>query len=144
MTTLISIARPKFFTFFRIVCIFLGGIGIIGSAILLLMSTMPQMKAMVDVKGGISVSDMIWIMQSLTLIVAGIWIFKLKEIGRISILICVSYSLIMTIYYYLPVASTIPLFDLASLLVISLCLINALIFIFFMRRDVKVYIKEQG
>lgn len=139
-----SNTRPKFFTLFRGVCIFLGCIGIIGSAILFLMSAIPQLKTAFEAQGDTSISDTIWLIQSLALIVAGIWIFKLKEIGRISILICVLYSLITTIYYYLPVASTIPFLSLPSLLVISLCLVNVLIFVYFMRHDVKAYIIAKG
>ncbi len=137
-------SRPKFFTLFRGVCIFLGCIGIIGTAMLFLMSFIPQMKAAFEAQGDTSISDAIWLIQSLALIISGVWIFKLKEIGRIAILICALYSLITTIYYYLPVASTIPFWSLPSLLVISLSLVNVLIFGYFIRRDLKTYIQAKS
>ncbi len=136
-----SNAQPNYFTLLRVVSILMGCIGLIGSAIILSKSIMLIMNPMAEVKGAdIPVTDVIWLIQSLALIIAGVWILKLKQIGRISILICVLYSLITTIYYYLQVASTIPFLSLPSLLVISLCLVNALIFVYFMRRDVKAYI----
>ena len=108
------------------------------------MATIPQMKEMFAAQGDTSVSDMIWLLQSLGMVVAGAWIFKLKEVGRILILICTLYSLVTTIYYYLPVASTIPFLSLPSLLVIFLSLVNILIFGYFMRHDVKAYIIAKG
>jgi hypothetical protein len=100
---------------------------------------------MYEVKGGgISFSDVIWLIQSLVLIGAGIWIFRLKEIGRISILICTAYSLVTTIYYYLPVSASIPFLSLPSLLVMSLSVVNILIFVYFMRSNVKAYILTKG
>ena len=144
MKTSTADIRPKFFTLFRGVCIILGSLGLIGSALVLLMSTMPQMKAMFEAQGDTSFSDVIWLIQSLTLIIAGVWILKLKEIGRISILICTIYSVVTTIYYYLPVASAFPILSLPTLVVISLSLVNVLIFVYFMRRDVKAFIIAKG
>ena len=145
MQTSISNARPNYFTLIRVVCIFTGFLGIIGSSILLWKAAMRQMSPMYEIKGGgIDISDVIWFIQSLALIGAGIWIFRLKEIGRISILICLLYSLAITIYYYLQVSASTTFLSVFSLLVISLCLVNVLTFSYFMRSDVKAYLHARG
>jgi hypothetical protein len=75
MQTSISNARPNYFTLIRVVCIFTGFLGIIGSSILLWKAAMRQMSPMYEIKGGgIDISDVIWFIQSLALIGAGIWI----------------------------------------------------------------------
>jgi hypothetical protein len=145
MKTSISNAQPNYFTLIRVVCIFTGFLGIIGSAILLWKAAMLQMSPMYEIKGGgIAVSDVIWLIQSLALIGAGIWIFRLKEIGRISILICSLYSLAITIYYYLQVSASISFLSVFSLLVFSPCFVNVLTFLYFLRSDVKAYLLAKG
>jgi hypothetical protein len=132
--------RPKFFTLFRVVCILLGCIGIFGSGILLLMSSIPPTKAMFEAQGQTSFMTVIGLVQNIALLIASIWIFKLKEIGRIVIIVCTLWSLIQTVYYYLPVITVIPFLSFSSLLTISLCIVNILILVYFVRRDVKAYI----
>jgi hypothetical protein len=139
-----STTKPKFFTFFRVICIVLGCIGIIGSGILILMSYIPSTKAMFEAQGQTSLLTLIGLIQNAALLIASIWIFKLKEVGRILIIACTLWSLLQTVYYYMPVVTVIPLLSFSSLLTISLCIVNVLILIYFMRRDVKAYVVAQG
>ncbi len=136
--------RPKLFTLFRVICILLGCIGIIGSAILLLMTSIPSTKAMFEAQGQTSLLTVVGLVQNVALLIASIWIFKLKEIGRIVIIVCTLWSLLQTVYYYMPVIKEIPFLSFSSLLTISLCVVNILILIYFMRREVKTYIVAEG
>jgi hypothetical protein len=95
---------------------------------------------MFEAQGQTSFMTVIGLVQNIALLIASIWIFKLKEIGRIVIIVCTLWSLIQTVYYYLPVITVIPFLSFSSLLTISLCIVNILILVYFVRRDVKAYI----
>ncbi len=99
---------------------------------------------MFDAQGQTSFLTVVGLVQNIALLIAGIWILKLKEIGRIVIIVCMLWSLIETVYYYIPVITVIQFLSFSSLLTISLCIVNILILIYFMRSDVKAYIVTQG
>jgi hypothetical protein len=136
-----SLSRPKYFTLIRVVCALLGCVGLFGTALLFLLSNIPATKAIL---GKVVLKDIIWLFQSIGLIVASLWIFKLKEVGRIVILVCAAWSLLQTVYDYLRFMREIPFMSLPSLLFITLCFVNVLIFIYFSRSDIKAYVNAKG
>ena len=146
MNTSNSNDRPSYFNLIRLVCISTGCFGVTVSVIQLWESAMRQMSspAMVAVKGGgVSVSDVTWLLQNLALASAGFWIFRLKEIGRLAILICTVYGLVTAVSYYLPESAYFPYIILPTFILLPLITGNLLVFVYFMRRDVKAYFRAE-
>jgi hypothetical protein len=144
MNASFGIVKPKFFIIFRGACILLAVIGLIGDLMILLLTVAPSFKDIFEAQGQTLLLTLIGLFQGMILLVAGIWLFKLKEFGRILILACIIWNLLQSIYFYMRGFAEISFRSYATFVAISIFLINAFILLYFLRRDVKAYIIAHG
>jgi hypothetical protein len=140
MITSTEITRPKYFMIFRGACIFFGVTGLVGSLVLILLTFVPSTKEIFEAQGQTFLLTIIGLLQSLGLLIAGIWLFKLKEFGRILILACIIWNLLRSIYFEIPLFSQMPFITYTKLFLVAIFLADIFTLLYFLRRDVKAYI----
>ena len=144
MSASTEIVRPRFFIIFRIICILLGVVGLTGSLMLLILSASQSIQEVLNAQGQTLPLMLIALTQSLILLIASIWLFKLKEFGRILILACIIWNLLQLLYFYFSGSSSMPLIGYSDSFAMFLFLLNIFILLYFLRRDVKAYIIAHG
>jgi hypothetical protein len=145
MTTSIDSVKPKLFRVFRVFCIFLGCLGTFQALMFLLLKFAFSIvnKEIFNIQG-YAFLVYLEMIPSLILLIAGIWLFKLKNFGRLLILVCVTWDLLTSIYTYVQFFSETPFLSYVNLSIVSFVILDVLILLYFLRRDVKEYIITHG
>ena len=135
-----AIGKPIYFRFYRILCIVLGSIIIVGISMLLLLLFTPGMKEILEGAGLTHAKLYILFATSVLFLIASIGLFKFKEAARIMIIIYSLWSLVESLYYYFLGFSSTPFISFANLLEIILFIIYVMIAVYFSKKDVRAYI----
>lgn len=132
--------RPRHFLFYRILCIALGGMIVVGSCMMILLLFTPGMREMLEGAGLTLPKAYVLFSTSVLFLIASIGLFKFKDAARKLIIFYMLWSFVQSLYYYFLGFSAIPFMSLPNLEAITLMVLELLIAIYFFRKDVKAYI----
>jgi hypothetical protein len=137
-----EIRRPKYFLFYRILCIALGGMIVVGSCMMILFLFTPGMREMLEGAGLTLPKAYVLFSTSVLFLIASIGLFKFKDAARKLIIIYMLWSFVQSLYYYFLGFSAIPFMSLPNLeaIILMVLVLELLIAIYFFRKDVKAYI----
>ena len=144
MSLSIEKTKPKLFTIFRVICILLGAFSLFAYSMTLILSAVPDIKKTFESVGLTNTIIFLDIIRSSILLMASIWIFKMKKIGWNLILICVAWDTLELIYDFIRSYSSSSLISVSNLVSGSFLIINVLIFIYFIKPEVKSYVTAEG
>jgi len=143
MSLSIEKTKPKLFTIFRVICILLGAFSLFAYSMTLILSAVPDIKKTFESVGLTNTIIFLDIIRSSILLMASIWIFKMKKIGWNLILICVAWDTLELIYDFIRSYSSSSLISVSNLVSGSFFIINVLIFIYFIKPEVKAYVTAE-
>ncbi len=139
----INFEKPACFTLIRGGCIFISGVCLIGTILLIPILASP-IRGMFEEAGVTPLKTFLGFTEFIILFIASIRLLKLKEVGRRLIVIIFCINIIE--YIYNSMADLTSLFTLSTGNLVSVALFAFDVFavIYFSRSNVKAYIRSSG
>ncbi|MCJ7530174.1 MAG: hypothetical protein MUO64_03995 [Anaerolineales bacterium] len=134
--------KPKGFSFIRVFCIFIGGIGTIGGIITILAMQNPSINQTLQQSNQGFLATFWDMLRNAGFLIGGILIFKMRNHGRLLIVICATLGL-LEVFYHTFLAISSPAYNFTPLLIsytVIAILINSGVLAYFSNKNVKTFI----